>query len=160
MPLFIYFDCCLLIQIKYYLQHQHHDDDDPQGEYSGALPDADGLCARSVTACGKPDLMQYQVFNHHHDHDHHDHDHQDHDHHDHDHQNEHLAFVIPHLLLFSKRDLMQLRGEQAACNFLIHFLQLVKFSSSSAHSLACARVSNMRNFLQHCPGLQMWMRLF
>jgi len=34
-----------------------------QGEYSGALPDADGLCARSVTACGKPQLMQYQVYN-------------------------------------------------------------------------------------------------
>ena len=33
-----------------------------QGEYSGALPDAEGLCARSVTACGRPDLM-YQVIN-------------------------------------------------------------------------------------------------
>ena len=76
----IHFHCCLLIQIKYYHhhqhhhdadhhpRHQHHDDDDPQGEYSGALPDADGLCARSVTACGKPDLMQYQVFNHNHHH--------------------------------------------------------------------------------------------
>ena len=71
--------------------------------------------------------MQYQVFNHNH----------------HDHQNEQLAFVIPVLLLFSKRDLMQLRGEQAASNFLIHFLQLVKFSSSSAHSLACSRESQI-----------------
>jgi len=34
-----------------------------QGEYTGALPDAEGLCARSVTACGLPHLMQYQVYN-------------------------------------------------------------------------------------------------
>lgn len=34
-----------------------------QGEFSGALPDAEGLCARSVTSCKSPDLMQYQVFN-------------------------------------------------------------------------------------------------
>jgi len=34
-----------------------------QGEFSGALPDAEGLCARSVTSCQRKDLMQYQVFN-------------------------------------------------------------------------------------------------
>ena len=33
------------------------------GEFSGALPDADGLCARSVTSCGRSDRMNYQVYN-------------------------------------------------------------------------------------------------
>ena len=33
------------------------------GEFSGALPDADGLCARSVTSCDRPDRMNYQVYN-------------------------------------------------------------------------------------------------
>jgi len=32
------------------------------GEYSGALPDAEGLCARSVTSCDHPDQMSYQVY--------------------------------------------------------------------------------------------------
>ena len=33
------------------------------GEFSGALPDAEGLCARSVTSCGRSDRMNYQVYN-------------------------------------------------------------------------------------------------
>jgi hypothetical protein len=33
------------------------------GEFSGALPDAEGLCARSVTSCDRSDKMNYQVYN-------------------------------------------------------------------------------------------------
>jgi len=33
------------------------------GEFSGALPDAEGLCARSVTSCERADQMNYQVYN-------------------------------------------------------------------------------------------------
>ena len=33
------------------------------GEFSGALPDAEGLCARSVTSCDRADQMNYQVYN-------------------------------------------------------------------------------------------------
>merc|ERR1712130_982691 len=34
-----------------------------QGEWWGVIPDAEGLCARSVTSCDRPDMMQYQVYN-------------------------------------------------------------------------------------------------
>ena len=33
------------------------------GEYSGILPDADGLCARSYADCNNPEVMFYTVFN-------------------------------------------------------------------------------------------------
>ena len=33
------------------------------GEWQGVIPDAEGLCARSVTSCARPDQMQYQVYN-------------------------------------------------------------------------------------------------
>ena len=33
------------------------------GEWWGVIPDAEGLCARSVTLCARPDHMQYQVYN-------------------------------------------------------------------------------------------------
>ena len=33
------------------------------GDFSGALPDAEGLCARSITSCGRSDRMSYQVYN-------------------------------------------------------------------------------------------------
>merc|ERR1712106_625851 len=33
------------------------------GEWQGVIPDAEGLCTRSVTSCARPDQMQYQVYN-------------------------------------------------------------------------------------------------
>ena len=33
------------------------------GEWQGVIPDAEGLCARSVTSCDRPDQMKYQVYN-------------------------------------------------------------------------------------------------
>jgi len=33
------------------------------GQYSGTLPDGEGLCARSTTLCNKPDMMRYEVYN-------------------------------------------------------------------------------------------------
>ena len=33
------------------------------GEFSGVLPDADGLCARSYADCNNPEVMFYTVFN-------------------------------------------------------------------------------------------------
>ena len=106
------------VELSHHDHHHHpHHDDNSQGEYSGALPDADGLCGRSVTACGKPDLMQYQVWDHHHDHD------------DHNERFCHFPFIVVVQSATSCR-----RGEQAASNFLIHFLQLVQFSPRSAHS--------------------------
>ena len=33
------------------------------GEWQGVIPGAEGLCARSVTSCARPDQMQYQVYN-------------------------------------------------------------------------------------------------
>ena len=34
-----------------------------EGEFTGKLPDAEGLCTRSVTSCDKPDHMRYTVYN-------------------------------------------------------------------------------------------------
>merc|ERR1719246_18369 len=34
-----------------------------EGEFTGKLPDAEGLCTRSVTSCDKPDHMRYMVYN-------------------------------------------------------------------------------------------------
>ena len=33
------------------------------GSFTGVIPDAEGLCARSSTSCSRPDLMEYQVYN-------------------------------------------------------------------------------------------------
>jgi hypothetical protein len=33
------------------------------GIFTGIVPDAEGLCARSSTSCSRPDLMEYQVYN-------------------------------------------------------------------------------------------------
>ena len=33
------------------------------GQYSGTLPDGEGLCARSTTLCHAPNMMSYQVYN-------------------------------------------------------------------------------------------------
>ena len=33
------------------------------GTFTGVVPDAEGLCARSSTSCSRPDLMEYQVYN-------------------------------------------------------------------------------------------------
>ena len=32
------------------------------GEYTGVIPDADGLCARSYTDCNNPEVMFYTVY--------------------------------------------------------------------------------------------------
>jgi hypothetical protein len=32
------------------------------GSFTGVVPDAEGLCARSSTSCSRPDLMEYQVY--------------------------------------------------------------------------------------------------
>ena len=34
-----------------------------EGEFTGKLPDAEGLCTRSVTSCERPDQMRYTVYN-------------------------------------------------------------------------------------------------
>ena len=33
------------------------------GEWKGRIPDGEGLCARSVSSCDRPDQMHYQVYN-------------------------------------------------------------------------------------------------
>ena len=33
------------------------------GEYTGVIPDGDGLCARSYTDCNNPEVMFYTVYN-------------------------------------------------------------------------------------------------
>ena len=44
-------------------QLRHRQECPMPGEWQGEIPDGEGLCARSVTTCGAPFMMKYQVYN-------------------------------------------------------------------------------------------------
>ena len=50
-------------QIVRVTQLRHREECPMPGEWRGEIPDGEGLCARSVTKCGAPHMMQYQVYN-------------------------------------------------------------------------------------------------
>ena len=50
-------------QIVKMTQLKHREECPMPGEWQGEIPDGEGLCARSVTSCGDPSMMKYQVYN-------------------------------------------------------------------------------------------------